>query len=194
MGSLNRKIKITLDTGFVNTEPDKHLDQIFDLHEKGEIELYVPDGVIKDILNNQYKLSDIDAIPNTCSGIKVKRRLRKIEKCSVLRGSIHCGDDVYGRVGGTSGGKNTESYEKQIERIINSSFDYEDIRILLLHFSFQNDLFITKNTKHFICKGRREKFLKELKVVIKTPDEFLNFYKKEQPIKVFSGSQGACVR
>jgi hypothetical protein len=44
--SLNRKIKITLDTCCVNTKPDKHLDQIFDLHDKGEIELYVPDRVI----------------------------------------------------------------------------------------------------------------------------------------------------
>ena len=104
------------------------------------------------------------------------------------------GDDVYGRVGGTSGGDNTEAYEKQIERMINSSFDYEDIRILLLHFSFQNDLVITKNTRHFISDGRREKFLRELTVVIKTPDEFLSFYKKEQPTKVCSGSQGACAR
>ena len=194
MESLDRKIKITLDTGCVNTNPDKHLDQIFDLHEKGEIDLYVPDGVIKDILNNEYSLSNIDCIPNSPSGIKVKQRLRKIEKCYVLRGSVLCGDDVYGRVGGTSGGKNIEAYEEQIERIINSSYDYADIRILLLHFSAQNDFFITKNTRHFILNGKRENFFKEMKVVIKTPDEFISYYEKVQPTKVFSGSQGTCAR
>ena len=192
MEPLDRKIKITLDTGCVNTKPDEYLDQICDLHEKGKVDLYVPDGVIKNILNDEYSLSDIDCIPDTPSGVKVKQRLEKINRCSILRGSLHCGDDVYGRVGGTVGGTYTEAYEKHIERIINSSFDYEDIRILLLHFSYQNDFFITKNTRHFISNGRREKFFKELKVVIKTPDEFISCYDSKKPIKVCSGSQEPC--
>ena len=103
-------------------------------------------------------MTDSDKIPDTPSGIKVKQRLNKIANCSVLRGTLICGDDVYGRVGGTAGGKTTEAYEQIIAKIINSKFDYEDIRILFLHFSFQNDFFITKNTKHFIDNGRRENF------------------------------------
>ena len=90
----SEKIKITLDTGCVNTNPDPDLDNIFNLHECGKIEIYVPDGVVKDILNNEYKLSNIDEIPDTPSGIKVKQRLNKIERCSVLRGTLVCGDDV----------------------------------------------------------------------------------------------------
>ena len=105
-----------------------------------------------------------------------KQRLKKIAKCSALRGTLLCGDDVYGRVGGTAGGKTTERYEQTIANIINSKFDYQDIRILLLHFSFQNDFFITRNTKHFIDNGRREKFSSELNVVVKTPAEFLSYY------------------
>jgi hypothetical protein len=123
-----------------------------------------------------HNLSDIDEIPDTPSGVKVKQRLTKIARCSILRGSLLCGDDVYGRVGGTAEGKTTEDYERKIAGIINSRFDYEDIRILLLHFSFQNDFFITKNTRHFISNGRRKQFLKELSVVIKTPSEFLSPY------------------
>ncbi len=178
MESSNRKTKVTLDTGCVNTKPDIHLDQIFDLHEKGKIELYVPDGVLKDILNKKFNLSNIDSLPNNPSGIKVKQRLRKIEKCYAIRGSLICGDDVYGRVGGTSGGKNVEAYEEKIKKIINSNYDYEDIRILMLHLSAQNDLFITKNTRHFVLNGKREAFLKELIVVIKTPDEFISYFEK----------------
>lgn len=195
MGTLEKKIRITLDTGCVNTNPDIYLDKLFELHENGVIEIYVPDGVIKNILDNEYKLTDIDQIPDTPSGIKVKQRLSKIVKCSVLRGTLLCGDDVYGRVGGTAGGKATEAYEQIIEIIIGSSeFDYEDIRILLLHLIFQNDFFITKNTRHFIDKGRREKFSSELNVVVKTPDEFLSYYTKKQPTMVSSGSQRPCAR
>jgi len=178
MEASDNKIKLTLDTGCINTNPDTHLDKIFDLHEEGKIDLYVPDGVLKDILKKEFSLSNIHNLPDTPSGIKVKQRLRKIDKCSVIRGSLLCGDDVYGRVGVTSGGKNVEAYEKKIRRIINSNFDYEDIRILMLHFSVQNDFFITKNTRHFVLNGKREAFLEKLKVVIKTPDEFIHYFEK----------------
>ena len=174
----DKKVKIILDTGCINIKPDTHLDHIFNLHMKGKIDLYIPDGVTKDILNNEFSISNIDRLPNTPVGRNAGERLRKIDKCHVIRGSLICGDDVYGRVGGTSGGKNIESYEEKICKIINCKYDYEDIRNLMLHFSVQNDFFVTKNTKHFVNKGRREAFLKELNVSIKTPDEFINYFEQ----------------
>jgi hypothetical protein len=171
-------LKLTLDTGCVNTKPDTHLDQIFELHQKGQISLYVPDGVLKDILKEDFSLSAIDDIPDTPSGMKVKQRLRKIERCSVIRGTLLCGDDVYGRVGGTSGGKNVEAYESRIGRIINSSYDYEDIRILMLHLSAQNDFFVTRNTRHFVNGGRRDVFFNEFAIRVITPDQFIHYYEQ----------------
>lgn len=173
---IKKKLKITLDTGCINTKPDSDLDKIFELNEKKKIEVYIPDGVIKDILNDEFNLSDVDSIPENPKGIKVKQRFEKINKCFTLKGTLICGDDVYGRVGGTAGGKNVEDYEDKISSIINSAYDYEDIRILMLHFSEKNDFFITRNSKHFIVSGKREKFFKELGVTINTPDEFISYF------------------
>lgn len=178
MGTSERRIKITLDTGCINTAPNSNLDFLYDLYKKGEVELYVPDGVVKDILNNEFSLSDIKRIPNTPKGKRVKERLKKIESLFLIRGSLQCGDDVYGRVGGTAGGKITDELEAKISQIINSKYDFEDIRILLLHISLNNDYFMTKNTRHFVKNGRREAFLKELSVSVITPEEFVRKYEK----------------
>jgi predicted nucleic acid-binding protein len=173
--TLNKKLKITLDTNCINIKPNPKLDKIFKLKDKGKIKIYIPDGVIKDILNG-FKLGEIDNMPNTPSGLNTKQRLKRIGSCEKLNGPSLCGDDVYGRIGGTCSGKQINDLEKKIEKIINSKYDFEDIRILLLHYSYKNDIFITDNRKHFINNGRRGNFLKELGVEIMTPEEFINKY------------------
>jgi hypothetical protein len=172
------KYKITIDTNCINIKPNENLDKIFCWHEEGKIDVHVPDGVIREILKEKFDWFNNDNLLNTPAGQAVEQRLDKIEKCSVIRGPLICGDKVYGNVGGTSGGEVTEAYERKIESIIDSEYDYQDIRILLLHISAKNDFFITRNVRHFINGGRREAFLNEFKIHIKTPDEFINYFEK----------------
>ena len=174
----DQKLKITLDTNCINTRPNNQLDKLFYLQEEGKVQLYVPDGVLRDILKEEFDSLRITDLPSTPSGIAAKKRLAKIQTCSVIQGPLHCGDKVYGQVGGTCGGENITNLEGQIEKIINRKPDYQDIRILLLHISVGNDIFLTNNTKDFVKDNRRELFLEQFNICIKTPEEFLESFLK----------------
>ena len=176
----DQKLKITLDTNCINTRPNDQLDKLFDLQEEGKIQLYVPDGVLRDILGEEFDSLRTTDLPNTPSGIAARKRMEKIKTCSIIQGPLHCGDKVYGQVGGTCGGENITHLEGQIEKIINRKFDSQDIRILLLHITVGNDIFLTNNTKDFIKDGRKELFLKQFNICIKTPEEFLESFLKDR--------------
>ena len=101
----NQKIKITLDTNCINIKQNDQLNKLFKLQDNGKVQLYVPDGVIMDILKGFDTLCIAD-LPNTTPGEAAKKRLEKIDEyCNVIQGPLHCGEKVYGQVGCTCGGK-----------------------------------------------------------------------------------------
>jgi hypothetical protein len=175
-------MKLTVDTGLLIQLIDNKLGaddvrKIFDLHEKGAVQLYVSNRIFE---HDTTKMSE----PQLAQIKDLIQHAKVIVDGAVFRSgfSLLSGGDLLS--GGVShrSQKELEKFGKLVGKdpvgeylasstISNKLGDYDALRD---HFTSGRNIFLTADEKHYFATAQRQKYRKELGLIIQSPAEFLD--------------------
>jgi len=164
-------MKVTIDTNAFNIIDNPRLDPIFKLADAGKITIFYVDALVFEVLKGKIQVEDLPKKQQE----NARKRLEKAKKYNLIKSWQTFKHHYDGFPMRFVDKKKREELADILfpTRKSGGKYDEEDVRQLYAHYSEHNDIFVTGNVKDFINGGKREK-LKQLGIIVMTPDEFLS--------------------